>query len=742
MNLFRKVSTFVCALLGITAMSVGVALTVPQADTAVADASTTYVVPIDGYYAEYGDYASASDGHDVVDRNAAESGVSIWLATSEGGLGGHNVFSGLPSGDPNNWVGSDKAGWSYYHDYVLINGYTFTEANNMGAGLARFVCGYYAEGFCLRIHTDGAWKVTGGSTAITSITLKSGFKMATPDGVTFGAGIPADITMNIVNLNGHWMAVRATESVQIDTQPASNAFTEATAENYTTNGLTFKGTYKDAGYTWTDGKLTGGTSFSGLQPKAAMSTTDVASQLSGDSAKTITSTWNVNGHTVSYDIKYAPTLYVVPFVNNATKVAAESSQNQFSVYFSTSVGYANECDFGYDLGETWVGGPSTTAVTYLDTNSAAYQHYLNYVQFTDASGKTGSLEDFTTLTRFVLGWYGEGDYCLRIHTTDVGTNYAGWTITFKQGFTMYSRGDVAMGEGIPAAVSVQIANVGGVYQTVRPVSDLTVASNATKTSYYAGETYNSSGLTFNVAYANSSGITTTSGNEFASNVSSTISASDATLVTSPSLDFTHQGKQSVSAVFSYGGVQETVTSTIDYTPVSSSLALSSTEFVTSSDVSLYLAGGANVSGLRFYTTLNQSAYNALVNAGYTVKFGTMILPADYLTSTEFTLGNFTAGTNVLKIESTFDLSQDPTYSAAIVNLFTSNYTRNFVARGYVELTKNGQTVYLYSEYDATGESVQTLASAIISQYGNYAGVAAQYGEDAADIIYAYAGQTA
>lgn len=128
-------------------------------------------------------------------------------------------------------------------------------------------------------------------------------------------------------------------------------------------------------------------------------------------------------------------------------------------------------------------------------------------------------------------------------------------------------------------------------------------------------------------------------------------------------------------------------------------------------------------GLRFKTQI--TGWQEMVNDGYTLEAGTLIMPKDLLDATGkgFTvdaLGAENAGSTYLDIKQT-KWVQDPTASvdaigemnAAIVNIKEGNYGRQFAARGYVKATKDGVTEYIYSD-TITYRSVREIADAALA----------------------------
>lgn len=119
-----------------------------------------------------------------------------------------------------------------------------------------------------------------------------------------------------------------------------------------------------------------------------------------------------------------------------------------------------------------------------------------------------------------------------------------------------------------------------------------------------------------------------------------------------------------------------------------------------------------VNGIRFYTQVDADKIASLIADGYTVEMGTLIAPADLLTSTELT---FESGVSCLDVKyeakdesGNFIYYEDGnTIVGSIVEIKESstqwsetsgNITRPFVGRGYVKLTKDGETTIKYADY--------------------------------------------
>ena len=102
------------------------------------------------------------------------------------------------------------------------------------------------------------------------------------------------------------------------------------------------------------------------------------------------------------------------------------------------------------------------------------------------------------------------------------------------------------------------------------------------------------------------------------------------------------------------------------------------------------------SGVAFRSRVKLGAYESFVTG-----FGTIILPTDTLGELDFTLANFTAGVNVVQVASTKSVTEngETVWLGGLGTLKSSNFTRDFSGRGYLEVTYSDGTVgYIYTEY--------------------------------------------
>ena len=122
---------------------------------------------------------------------------------------------------------------------------------------------------------------------------------------------------------------------------------------------------------------------------------------------------------------------------------------------------------------------------------------------------------------------------------------------------------------------------------------------------------------------------------------------------------------------------------------------------------------SNTNGIRFYTKVDTSKIESLIADGYAVEMGTLIAPADLLGNNELTLetsnvkmlnvayeakdssGNFIYYENGdTFVGSIYDIKEESTSWSAS----SGNITRDFVARGYVKVSKDGVEKVNYADY--------------------------------------------
>ena len=123
-----------------------------------------------------------------------------------------------------------------------------------------------------------------------------------------------------------------------------------------------------------------------------------------------------------------------------------------------------------------------------------------------------------------------------------------------------------------------------------------------------------------------------------------------------------------------------------------------------------------VNGIRFKTNVNISAIDEVTTLGATMQFGTLITVTDLLGSEELTLDASVSKQNVI-----YAVELGQTYNAigfvgSIANIKTTNYNRNYIARGYVKVTLGDIEKVIYADdYTTTARSVASLADALIKE---------------------------
>ena len=116
----------------------------------------------------------------------------------------------------------------------------------------------------------------------------------------------------------------------------------------------------------------------------------------------------------------------------------------------------------------------------------------------------------------------------------------------------------------------------------------------------------------------------------------------------------------------------------------------------------------SVNGIRFITEVDADLIAAAEAEGYTVAMGTLIAPLSYGTLT-------TATDPVINIATPgYYKEQAGKIAASIVNIKPQNISKDFVARGYVTLTKDETTTVYYATQPNEGRSLKTLSAAALT----------------------------
>ncbi len=142
--------------------------------------------------------------------------------------------------------------------------------------------------------------------------------------------------------------------------------------------------------------------------------------------------------------------------------------------------------------------------------------------------------------------------------------------------------------------------------------------------------------------------------------------------------------------------------------------------------------GNDGNGIKFTTLIDKVAYQKLIDGGYTLSFGTFIMPKDYITTynadisyetvfgdnAKYCWGGEVAGkTEILHRtalinENFLENYHSITYS--IVNIKEDNLNREFIGRGYVKCVKDGKIEYIFADYtdndiDENSRTMVTIA---------------------------------
>ena len=162
-----------------------------------------------------------------------------------------------------------------------------------------------------------------------------------------------------------------------------------------------------------------------------------------------------------------------------------------NIWLTTNAGYKQESVFD-GLGEKW----------YSDTGfEAAHADVKAHVLI---NGKT--FDEINAggakITRFLIGWYGDGSFTLRFHVE--GGFGAGdvQTITLLKGFRMYSTSAQALGAPTPCDYTYTVVAKPGTsdQMLVRKTESLTIVSAPTKTEYTEGDKFDPTGMTVKAVY--------------------------------------------------------------------------------------------------------------------------------------------------------------------------------------------------------------------------------------------------
>ncbi len=138
-----------------------------------------------------------------------------------------------------------------------------------------------------------------------------------------------------------------------------------------------------------------------------------------------------------------------------------------------------------------------------------------------------------------------------------------------------------------------------------------------------------------------------------------------------------------------------------------SVAIGSVQMLDGSAIRL-----GNISGMRFYTTIDADALSALPNDAVVSK-GTLITPVDLLGNEELTLDATCQKLDIPYKAATY-FENNNTFVGSIVRIKDANITREFVGRGYVKVTLGSITKTVYANYKDNNIKNNTRSIAYIA----------------------------
>ena len=135
-----------------------------------------------------------------------------------------------------------------------------------------------------------------------------------------------------------------------------------------------------------------------------------------------------------------------------------------------------------------------------------------------------------------------------------------------------------------------------------------------------------------------------------------------------------------------------------------------------------------LTGIRFYTTIDSEQLAEYEAEGYTVEMGTLISTKELVGDSELNL-DFT-GTKVDVVFTSDEFYTEGNFTGvvgSVVNIKDSNISKDFIGRGYVKLTKDGETEIFYSE-TVSVRSAKTIATALKADDSIYSTLTAAHKE--------------
>lgn len=190
----------------------------------------------------------------------------------------------------------------------------------------------------------------------------------------------------------------------------------------------------------------------------------------------------------------ADNTYVIPidgYYNGEDGGDRKFDDSGLNIWLTTNAGYRQESVFD-GLGEKWYSDAGFEAA-HADVKAHVLINGKTFDEINAGGAK---------ITRFLIGWYGDGLFTLRFHVE--GGFGAGdvQTITLLKGFRMYSTSAQALGAPTPCDYTYTVVAKPGTsdQMLVRKTENLTIVSAPTKTEYTEGEKFDPTGMTVKAVY--------------------------------------------------------------------------------------------------------------------------------------------------------------------------------------------------------------------------------------------------
>lgn len=193
----------------------------------------------------------------------------------------------------------------------------------------------------------------------------------------------------------------------------------------------------------------------------------------------------------------ADNTYVIPidgYYNGEDGGDRKFDDSGLNIWLTTNAGYRQESVFD-GLGEKWYSDAGFEAA-HADVKAHVLINGKTFDEINAGGAK---------ITRFLIGWYGNGGglFTLRFHVE--GGFGAGdvQTITLLKGFRMYSTSAQALGAPTPCDYTYTVVAKPGTtsdQMLVRKTEKLTIVSAPTKTEYTEGDKFDPTGMTVKAVY--------------------------------------------------------------------------------------------------------------------------------------------------------------------------------------------------------------------------------------------------